>query len=257
MNINRHSILSISTLSLLLAARAYGAEILSNGNLESFSSGIPTSWRYTQGDGPVTLESFANVSPFTNIYPSSTRSALFTDGTTDTSRPLLEQFFPTQTGDLLLSFDFRLSALAGDAWLCIPAASTGFSLNNIRLGGSIGTFALSDNSPGSGTISTLTAGSWYQVSVLFNLPGATYSGSITPFGGTPTTWNNRSLFNFSPVNDLAKIVFDDIGNAPNGPIAIDNVSVQTVPEPSTFALLGLAGSWILLRLRHSRRAMAS
>lgn len=245
MNTRLNSILTFSILALLLTASAQGVELLTNGNFESFTSGLPTSWTYFRGDGPATLESTANVSPFTNVYPSSTRSLLFTDGSTD-SLPDLNQFFPAQTGSVLLSFEFRLSAFAGDPWLCLPDTSGSLVLTNIRFGGSAGTFSLIDNT-GFTTILNLTVGTWYQVSVLFNLPASTYSGSVTPFGGSATTWTNRVLTQSA---NFGRVDFDDLTSAQNGPVAIDNVSVQAVPEPSALAFGTLTVlSALALRLR--------
>src|SRR5688500_3536514 len=61
---------SVATLSLLMhdaAEPSPAVELISNGNFETFSGGNPTSWSYTQGDGPATLQNSAN-SPFVNIY---------------------------------------------------------------------------------------------------------------------------------------------------------------------------------------------
>lgn len=252
MNTNRKTILIISTLTLLIATRAYCAEILANGNLESFASGNPTSWTYQQGEGPATLESSASVSPFTNVYPASTRSALFTDGSAANFTPTLSQAFPTQSGSLSFSFEFRLSSFGGDPWIWLPATDSSRFLTNVRLGGSGGEFSLGDNNVSPFAL-PLSAGAWYQVSMTFNLPANTYSGSITPFGGSATTWTNRSLMNNQ---NLASIRFEDAVFAAeaNGAITIDNVSIQTVPEPSTFALLALSGSAILFKRRSTQRA---
>ena len=250
MNLEHKTLLTVSTLAVLIAVRASSAEILTNGNFESFSSGNPTSWTYTQGDGPATLESSASVSPFTDVYPFSTRSVLLTEGSDTNFTPNLRQSFTPQTGSVLFSFEFRLSSLAGDPWLCVPANSANFSLNNLRIGGASGNFALSDGS-GFPDILALSTGTWYQVSMTFNFAASSYSGSITPFGGGPSTWSNRSFLTASLATpNVASVSFGDLSSmVANGPIAIDNASI--VPEPPTFALLALAGGVTLVMRRFS------
>ncbi len=236
------------SLAFLIVGRTAAVELLNNGNFETFSNGIPTGWNYIRGDGPAVLES-TNASPFTNVYSSSTRSVLLSESTETGFTPDLRQSFAPQTGMILFSFEFRVSSFAGDPWYALPVASTNYTLNNIRLGGSIGQFALADGTSSAFTLA-ISTGTWYQVSMTFNLTTLTYSGSITPFGGSATTWNNCSLLQSVP--DFGGIIFDDSSGSTgglNGPIALDNVSVRPVPEPSTFASLIFVAGLILFSRR--------
>src|SRR2546422_252058 len=97
-------IFRIPSLALLMAGafavmigRVTAAELIVNGNLESFSGGIPTGWTYRRFDGPASLMSSVH-SPFQNVYAESTSSALLTDGNTADGDPGLVQYVTPTSG---------------------------------------------------------------------------------------------------------------------------------------------------------------
>lgn len=244
---------------LCIGLQTSRAEILQNGNLETFVSGQPSSWDYLYtggGDGMATKTNGS--SPFTNIYPAGTSSLLLADGPAYNSGPGISQSFSSVSGTVNLSFDFKLSAMAGDPWLILPTSTHGLTshfLTNIRVGGSDGTFSIG-NAGSMTNISPLSAGTWYQVSTTLDLANSKYSGSITTYGGSSTMWTNFNLR--SDVHDLTSITIEDavFAAATNGAITVDNfslsasnASVVAVPETSTWVMgfLALGAVTFLIR----------
>ncbi len=246
-------------MALFCAHRVLATELITNGNFSSFSGGLPTSWSYTQGDGPATLQNAAN-SPFTNVYPTGTSDLLFTDTAASGVEPNIIQSFASQTGTIYVSWDFNLSSLTGNPWVVQIDNSVAAALRfNIDYTG--GTFAL-EQSGGMFTAvgGALTPGTWYQVAIAVDIAAQTFSGTLTPQAGVAIPFNG--LFR-QPAASINRFVFIDIsppggnGSGTNSDIQLDNVSVNTtapVPEPSTmaFALLGVAGLAVVQRFRRAR-----
>jgi hypothetical protein len=244
---------------LCIGLQTTRAEILMNGDLEAYLFGQPSSWIYLAGDGisAQTNES----SPFTNIYQAGSSSVLLTDGAAANVGPRLSQSFSSVSGSVNLNFDFKLSALAGDPWLVLPSATDGFIANNIRIGGSNGNFSISNGFGPVADITSLTAGTWYQVSTTLDLTNSKYSGSITPFGGASTTWSDFVLN--GNAHDLVSVTIEDavFAAATNGAIKVDNfslspsnISVAAVPETSTWVMGFLAlGATVFLARRKTNR----
>ena len=225
-------LIALATLSGSQVATA--GELLINGNLETFAGASPTGWTYIAGDGSYIT---ADNSPFTNFYPVGTKSLQFTDNlnTTGNTTPSLNQIFPSATGLVQFSFDFKFGKVVGDPWEVALRGPTGgavrfdftSSLNFI------------DGSP-TAPISLGTGGVWNQMTAIFDLNAGTYSGSVyNSYDNTTRTWTNR-IFSASQLNSLT---FSDTNssasNHDNGFFYVDNFSVQMVPEPSTFVYLAL------------------
>jgi len=237
--------------------QAFATELITNGNFELFTSGNPTGWTYTQGDGPGTLQNAAN-SPFTNIYAAGSNDLLFTDSAASGFSPILLQTFATQSGTTIFaSWDFNLASLNGNMWVVQidDSASAAIRFDMDFTGG---TFAFEQNATFT-TVTSLTANTWYNVQVALNITNSTLSGTITPFGSSAVPFSGN--FRITGVPTLNRFVFIDIsqgtGAGQNGNIQLDNVSVNTVlvPEPSTIALSILGIGSVLIAKRFRRRAI--
>ncbi len=243
-------IFSTCLVVLTLSVLASRAEQMTNGNFETFSAGVPTSWNYQRGAGDAANLESSVVSPFTGVYPASTRSVLLTDGAGTGSTPQLKNFFAATPGAFAMSFDFRLggSALAGDPWVVAPLGISGLVAFDLFLDNE-GTFRVTDGFT-QNIITPLALSTWYHVQINGSTVGGVYSGSITPFGGAPIAWGNKAF-----INSLADIrtmsVFDNSNGAiSNDPLYLDNMSfAAAVPEPALWQLLALA----LPILRFARR----
>ena len=255
-------ILTATSIALAaLALPATAAQMLLNGNLESFSSGQPNSWTYRESPDRSlqTVESSVQVSPFTSVYASSTRSALLTDTTLSNTRPILTQLFSPQTTQLDFSFDFYVadSTFNNDPWVV--------SLKNDEFGlpfGGNDAFRLMIDLPGgvfraqgqnSNFDTTILPNTWYHVQTTVNIAAAVFSGSIQPFGGSAVSWSADDLYNiFTTSTDptISRVWVEDLNltfGAANSNTHFDNFSVTAIPEPSTtfFGVVALAG--ILIR----------
>ena len=140
-----------------------GSEVLLNGNFEfSFPEpGMPNYWKGNTGDA--NLKSTANVSPFTNIYPTGKNAVMIADGPSNNIYPILVQPFLPSVAEFSFSFDFYLAAVSDAPW-------------KIRIGGNVTAnldfFINSANSfefagATRGTVASLTGGTWYQLDSQF------------------------------------------------------------------------------------------
>lgn len=235
-----------------LSGTATAVELISNGNFETFSGGLPTAWTYTQGDGPSTLQNSAN-SPFTNIYPAGSNDLLFTDTSATGLSPFILQNFSSQTGTIYASWDFNLASTTGNNWIVQIDDSVTAALR-FNMDYTAGTFAYESNATTTPVIS-LTSNTWYQVLLTLDIATDTFSGTITPFGGSPTAFGGGFRV---PVPTLDRFLFIDISNGDgslqNANIQLDNVSVNTeqVPEPST-VILALTGIGLMAIRKFRRR----
>jgi hypothetical protein len=253
-------IFRIPSLALLVAA-AFGvvvsplaaAELMVNGNVESFSGGVPTGWTYYQGDGAASLMSSVH-SPFQNVYAGSTSSVLLIDGNTSAGGPELYQSVTPTAGIVHFSMEFATAALTGNPWEVEVASTSGLNVFNLRINNS--GLTLLDGSPSYLITFGLTSGTWYQLGMDFNYNTGTYSGYLQPYGQAALTINNRSFFvipgtgwsqNFGRV-----LVYDAVGydNEVSPPMYIDNISARPIPEPGVLSLCGVA---ILSAIRFRRR----
>jgi hypothetical protein len=239
-------------LSALFSAIPSRAELLVNGDLESYSGIFPNAWGFSPGapgSGPTTPNS-----PFTGVYPAGTTSLLMTDSTSVDLAPMLGQSFTPQTGQVTYSADFMLGNLTGAPEYL--AFSGNHSNPNVGL---VTAFLFVIDGPGNTLSAGYTGGSpfmtlspnvWYHIDGSADVVTKTISGTVTPFGGSPVPFSD---FTNPFIVDLRRIEFSDSfsqgSNAyQNGDLYVDNISV--VPEPGAVCLLAMAG---MLLHRQSKR----
>ena len=255
-------LLSIITLAAGLSG-ATAAELFTNGDMGLFTGSVPTAWAVSQG----TLTSNQSVtnSPFTNAFGNNNSSWIIDDSSDTTGAAGFYQSFSTLTNyqTISVNFDFKLDTLPNSLWGIQfdggGASATASSSVHYRID-LAGQFAINAG-PGAGAITnilSLSAGTWYNVQATFTTTaindgsnnGAGFqSGSITPFGGSATTWSDIPLLNTSL--GFSRLLVRDRAAGFAGDLSIDNVSV--VPEPSTLAMLAPGLMCVLLR----RRRMAT
>lgn len=235
------------------------ANLLVNGDLESNTGGLPNGWTYTQGDGPATLQS-ASVSPFTNIYPAGTASALFADGSSTTVTPLLLKTFPIQSGGILhVAWDFRLSSLTGNPWAVQIDDSVTALLKFDMDRTASNFFSVEVSGGGYADIMSLAANTWYQVQLALDATNKTLTGSITSetFVTTPIATQSWRVTPAGTQSLDRVVILDDAlstaaaGNTLFDNFAVDRTAFAPAPEPSTALLLGLGG--VAVAARRTRR----
>ena len=240
----------VSLAGLLCLQEAGGAELLVNGNLETFTNGLPNSWTYVQGDGFATVERQSPGNPFTNVYATSAAFIGIVDGFSTGPTPRLFQSFTPQTGILVISVEFQPRQSVGDPMQFAPLSSDGNPLALLRFPSQSNTAINLVDSSGSRSFTTLNAqaGRWFQATMTVDLNSGTYSGSIQQDGGPSESWSNRSLF---PGSNVASISIADSGTSATDSslVYFDNISVRTVPEPSAVGLLPGLGLPMLVRRR--------
>lgn len=223
--------------------------LTTNGNFEAFTAGLPNAWPYTQGDGPATLQNFANTPFPSTFYGPGTQSIRFTDGAVAV-QPFVLQSFATQTGVIYATWDFRLSGpLTGNYWTVqIDDSATVHTRFNMD---QVGNFTC-ETPLGAISVLALNPNIWYQVILELNTATDTFSGTIQPFGGASTPFAGAYRISATSLN---RIVLVDATAPQNAPIEFDNVaiSLSPVPEPSTLALFGLVGASGSAIFWHRRR----
>jgi hypothetical protein len=238
-------------LPLLALPFAAQGQIL-NGNLEAFTLGRPDNWTYTQNSGSVLVQETTIRSPFTNRYALSTSSVRLTDASG--IGPSLRSTFGPVSGLVTFSFDFRLASGSGGIWDAELGGGNG-TFNIFRI--NAGTLTFADSSP-TGINVVLTRDAWYQYSLSLDTDSTTYSISLTPFGGSTTTWTDREAFNPTSLSNLLVRDFFTSGASPT--FYLDNVYLSAVPEPSTGAECLGAGIlfWLAsLRFKTARQTRVS
>jgi len=101
-----------------------------------------------------------------------------------------------------------------------------------------------------------TTSNVYSFGLTADWANATYSLTIGPAGGSQTTYSNLNYYYSTPNSAaLNKIYFRNVsGGASLGTFAVDNVTLDSVPEPGTVALLGLGMTGVLLGVYRRRVA---
>jgi hypothetical protein len=249
----------ISAVSLILGASGVAqADLVSNGDFSTYTIGGPNQYLGT-APGFATLSSWTSPGPYTVVYA---------PGTADSIGALYPPGDPIDRVYL---------------WGPNNPAPGGNSLNGLTATSpSGGNFLASDSDPPfsgpiSQTITGLTNGQTYTLSFDYgaaqfrdyngmNYNGPTFSswqvtlGSQTLVTSAATTlnidshgfsgWHHwSSVFTYTGSSDSQLLSFLAVG-APSGlpPVALlDSVSLQAVPEPSTFLLVGVGVGMLGLR----------
>jgi hypothetical protein len=244
---------------------ANAAQLFTNGNMETFNSGVPTGWNYSGSTTNVTPSQESANSPFVNAYANNSRSfkVIETGGNQD---GFLQNFSTTTNHQTVtVNLDFMVPTLtpsqAAGSW---GIQFDGAGANTVTASSSIhyridlnGNFSIA-NGAGVTNIVALEAGSWYNIQATFittaindgSSNGAGYQfGSITKSGGATTSWNNVATLNTSL--GYSRLLVRDRSGAQSGGLLLDNVSVvNAIPEPSS-ALLVLGGSLLAFRRRRA------
>lgn len=238
---------SITGLFLLLVTLGIShAQIISdNFDSDTAASAPPSPWlvKTTSGANDSVLVSTLAQSPFV----AGTNGVILHDQTSPTSDPsnlpeLYQSFTGISNQVVTLSYDFNYTGTINGAWQIGLLTSTSTVVDSFLIGRS-GSFQTYNGAGNLVSIITLSANTWYHVSVTIDLGANTSTGSITPYGGSATTWNNYTTNASGTITKLD--VFDFNTGAVNGDLYLDNMQLSTVPEPGAKSLT-LVGSGLVV-----------
>lgn len=90
---------------------------------------------------------------------------------------------------------------------------------------------------------------WYNVQLTLDVSAGTYTGTITPYGGSSVAITTRNFYSNSGINSIfTNNSPDDVGDRGRPSYSVDNFALA-IPEPASLALLGLGGLALLRRRR--------
>jgi len=169
-------------------------------------------------------------SPFTEVFADNAKGA--TTAATGGNPHIVGTFSPaisaSATGLLYFNADFRNnSSETGGYSMEITNASAAAQRSAALYITGNALYADSSSGPGS-AVTSLSPDTWYNVRLTLDLTHKTYSGTVTPYGGTSTAIAERSFVNTA--NPIG-CIFTDGGSDPFGGTApahdIDNFALST------------------------------
>jgi hypothetical protein len=232
--------LPLTILGFLASCALPACRAFVNGDFESgsYGPGVPAYWKGNAGDGSMPVLTPTPLSPFTNIYPPGASAIVFKDGVGDSNFPNLAQPWSPSSARMELTFDFCVDAVSNAPWKVSLGDSTKSLAFHINAAGG---FVYSADT--GAMVMSLTAGKWYQLRAVVDTTTHTFSGSLTEFGG-PAVQFSGALPSGPLINQL---VIQDFSASQSPDLHMDNVSLRSVPEPRTWAVLGCGISLLLAR----------
>jgi hypothetical protein len=206
----------------IISVQTNSTQQILNGDFETGTN----TWTLLQGDGTGSL---AFDSSAQSAFSTGTGGMKFIDSATDASNPFLKGDLQTETdGQYLLQFDFYLDSIASYDWYFELRKSSASDVSfRFLLGGT------SLRSANDSTITTLasglTNGVWYHVAMtLDSVNNRILGGSITPYGGSPSTWGETAC----PVvaAGIAQIIIRDNNSPAAATMRLDNLSLNFFQE---------------------------
>lgn len=192
----------------------------------------------------------ASQSPFTNLFSNNGMGVQMAGG------GYMVGMTPSliTTGLLNLNVDFRYDTID------TPWPNARFAFDVTRDAGGVfralsisvaaaGVYAEGDGGMGASLFTPVLA-TWYNVQLTLDVGASTYSGTITPYGGTSVVISPRGFVTQSGINGVYTNNEQPGGGQPAGcpAYSVDNFALSTVPEPATLGLLAFGGL-VLVRRR--------
>lgn len=106
--------------------------------------------------------------------------------------------------------------------------------------------------PGSGMVSTVSGATIIQNTSVFQIQDSTGSGFTPINGAAPNAQFSLFSFTFTAQSSSSRIIFTDMAlDTASSDSVLDNI--QVVPEPSTWAMMGLGAALLVGAMRFRRR----
>lgn len=222
---------SLALLGIGFPSATNAAVMTADGHFGAQTIGNPIGSPWSPVSGSGNSAATTAQSPFTGLFannnigantPVSGANPYFVGGTLATTPA-------NATGVMYLNVDFRNnSAEAGDYSLVVTSGAAAANRTAALYVTGSGLFAESSGGFGSSILS-LTTSTWYNAQLALDFTNNSYSGTVTPFGGSSVTITSRSFINENTVNTI----YTDGGTSSVGGVApdhdIDNFALY-VPE---------------------------
>ncbi|MCL5098275.1 MAG: hypothetical protein M1608_12260 [Candidatus Omnitrophica bacterium] len=222
--------LAVSLVLVGATMTAHAAFLFTDGDFDAQTIGSPVGapWAPVGGGNTVTADA---QSPYVNVYPNNGKGANFpaSAGNPYIVRTFADQAIPsTATGLYYFNVDFRNNTTdPGDYSITITHDANG-AVRSVAFYVT-GDTLYAESGDGTEAVTTLTAGTWYNLQVTLDLTAKTYSGSIaTPGGAIPIS--SRPFVN---ANQAINCVYTDggtsyvAGTAPDHDV--DNWAISDTP----------------------------
>ncbi len=222
----KHSLLLAALSATVCFVPASHAAILLSENFDSMTTGVsPSGWTVSQPTNTSVLVTDTQ-------FVSGLNSLQLHDASTAAGFPAASASFDQVTsGVVTVNLDMRATVTTRDALYVKLRNSLSQDLGGIRFNTN-GTFAyMAAGGTWTASSVTYTADTWYSLEITFDLDAKTYSASV---GGSSVVENAafRSTATVFDANALALQSFVGVGSFV-GDAFVDNITISTIPEPST------------------------
>ncbi len=228
--------------SCVLGIVLFGGTVGANAAWLSSNGDLGVNWTYGTG---ASLAS-GSQSPFTNAFGDNSSGAHADASMND--HGVLQTFTEiseTAVGMLYMNADFRNNDANAGYYTLTVDYNSGINITSALLINGDGVWAQTAGGVLGTSLLTPTVGTWYNVQLALNLDTDTYSGTITPYGGSSIAISERSFVHSNTkINNIFSSTYGNTVNCTDHDIdnfaLSDTVIPSPVPEPGMIALLSMA-----------------
>ena len=158
------------------------------------------------------------------------------EDTADLRSPQMRSYYNDNTLDVVVRYDFMAPSFTQAPYFALQTASGGKNVFRLSMGASLKSH---NGSSWGDALTALAVDTWYTFEATTHLSSHTYDLVVSDSTGVIYTGIGLSLADASVVDtDRVMFSFNSASGSSGGSYYVDNVSVNTIPEPATIGLDG-------------------